>query len=90
MEHAFEHIISLTTELGEVRFTARAELVSRETGIERPTMADIRKWLEANPEAAVNAAILWRLAHPVHAIGADGRSTWDGIVRLGLDDYPPS
>ncbi len=90
MERPLEHIMSRETALGEERFTATGELVARETGIERPTVSDIRQWLEANAESAARAAFLWRLAHPMHPVGEDGTSTWDGVVRLGLDDYPRS
>ena len=89
MERVFEPILSRKTALGEERFTATAKLVARETGIERPTVTDIRQWLEANADSAARAAFLWRLAHPMHPVRDDGTSTWDGVVRLGPDDYPP-
>jgi hypothetical protein len=89
MERSFEPILSRETPLGEERFTATAELVARETGVERPTVADIRRWLETNADAATRAAFLWRLNHPAHPVRDDGTSTWDGVVRLGPDDYPP-
>ena len=89
MNRSFEPVLSRETPLGEERFTASADLVSRETGIERPTVADIRRWLEANADGAARAASLWRLAHPGHPVLEDGTSTWDGVVRLGLDDFPP-
>lgn len=90
MERSFEPVLSRETPLGEERFTATPELVARETGIERPTFADIRQWLEANAEAASRSALLWRLAHPAHPVRDDGTSSWDGVVRLGPDDYPPA
>ena len=90
MEGPFEPILSRNTALGEERLTATAELVARETGIERPTVADIRQWLVANAESVTRASFLWKLAHPMHPVREDGTSTWDGVVRLGLDDYPPA
>lgn len=90
MERPFEPILSRATALGEEKFTATAELVARETGIERPTVTDIRQWLETNADSVTRAAFLWRIAHPMHPVLDDGTSTWDGVVRLGLDDYPPA
>lgn len=88
MDTAFEPVISRDDGLGELRFTATAALVSRETGTASLTAADIRIWLEANDRAAMKAAREWRLCHPAHAVLADGTSSWDGIVRLGPDDFP--
>lgn len=90
MDKAFEPVLTRDSGAGQVRFTATPELVARELGIEHPTVADIRQWLEANDEAAERAAFLWRLNHPAHPVREDGTSTWDGIVRLGLADYPPA
>lgn len=90
MEKSFEPVLTRDNGVGEVRFTATPDLVAREIGIDRPTVADIRQWLEANVDSAARAAFLWRLVHPMHPVREDGTSTWDGVVRLGLDDYPPA
>ena len=90
MDKAWEPVLTRNNGVGEVRFTVTPELVAREIEIEHPTAADIRRWLEANAEAAERAAFLWILAHPMHPVREDGTSTWDGIVRLGLADYPPA
>gem|GEM_PF-3655873 len=71
-----------------MRFTATPELVRRETGIEQPTIADIRRWLERNAGAAAHAAFIWHLGHQAHPVGPDGTREWDGIVRLGPEDFP--
>lgn len=88
MEKLFEPVLSRNNGMGEVRFTATPELVRRETKIDRPTVADIKRWLEDNADAAAHAASIWRLSHHVHAVGPDGTREWDGVVRLGLTDFP--
>lgn len=90
MDRAFEPVLTRNNRVGEIRFTATSELVSRETGIDRPTSADIRQWLEANADLAARADFLWRLTHPMHPVRDDGTSDWDGIVRLRPVDYPPA
>ena len=88
MERSFEPVLSRENGIGEVRFTATPELVRREASIDQPTVADIRRWLEENADAAAHAAFIWHLTHPVHAVGPDGIREWDGVVRLGLEDFP--
>ncbi len=88
MEKQFEPVVSRDNGVGEVRFTATPELVRRETNIDHPTVADIRRWLEENADAAAHAAFIWQLTHPVHAVGPDSTQEWDGVVRLGLEDFP--
>jgi hypothetical protein len=88
MERSFEPVLSRDNGIDEVRFTATPELVRRETNIDQPTVADIRRWLEENADAAADAAFIWRLKHPGHAVGPDGTREWDGVVRLGLGDFP--
>lgn len=90
MERSFEPVLSRATPLGKERLTATAERVARETEIGLPTIADPRRWLEANAGAAAQAAFLWWLAHAAHPIREAGIPTWDAIVRLGPDNYPLS
>lgn len=90
MDKAFEPVLTRNNGTGEIRFTATSELVARESGIERPTAADIRRWLETNADTATHAAFLWLLNHPAKMGHEDGTLTRDGVVRLGLDSYPPA
>ena len=82
MEKAFEHVLTRQVAGSEVRFTATPELVARETGINTPTQIDIRRWLNENADAAEQAAVVYKLTHPLRRAGSDG------IVRLGTDDFP--
>lgn len=88
MERSFEPVLSRDNGIGEVRFTATPELVRRKTNIDQPTVADIRRWLEENADAVAHTAFIWHLTHPFHAVGPDDTREWDGVVRLGLEDFP--
>ncbi|MGQ3228760.1 MAG: hypothetical protein ACT6R2_07675 [Blastomonas fulva] len=90
MEKRFEPVISRDIGIGEVQITATPDLVRRETNIDQPTTTDIRHWLEENADEAVRAAVIWRLTHPIHQVGADDNRAWDGVVRLGLENFPAS
>jgi len=82
MEQAFEHVLTRDLDGTEFRFTATAELVARETGIQAPTAADIRRWLDDNADRATHAAFMYRIKRPIRSPDDDG------IVRLGLYDFP--
>jgi len=80
MDTAFEHVVSRSILNGQIQFTATAELVASEYGLETVTVADIRRWLEENDKRATHAAFIRQLSTPGYAPGADR------IIRLTIQD----